>query len=152
MLVRPFATRPWNGWFQTLDELERARRSMDSLFRDVYGQRPSVPGAGVFPLANVTEDQDAYYVRAELPGVAPDAVEISVTGNTLSVSGERRPDVPEGASFHRRERRSGTFARTITMPSDIDGEKVEARAENGVFTIRLPKAEAAKPRQIAVKA
>jgi HSP20 family protein len=100
----------------------------------------------------VTEDQDNYYVRAELPGVKTDELGISVTGDTLTLSGERKlPEESEKASYHRREREAGSFSRVISLPTRLDVDKVKALAEDGVLTVVLPKAESAKPRQIAVK-
>jgi HSP20 family protein len=111
------------------------------------------PAAGVFPLINVTEDKDNYYVRAELPGLKADDLDISVTGNTISISGERKlPVEDEKARYHRREREAGRFSRIISMPDQMDTGKVEARCADGILTVVLPKAETAKPRQIAVKA
>jgi HSP20 family protein len=102
---------------------------------------------------NVTHDQDNYYVRAELPGLKADDLDISVTGETLSISGERKlPVEDEKAQYHRREREAGSFSRIVSLPGQIDAKKVEARCTNGVLTVTLPKAEAAKPKQITIKA
>jgi HSP20 family protein len=110
------------------------------------------PVAGVFPLMNVTEGKDKYYVRAELPAVKADELDISVTGDTLSISGERKiPAENEKAQYHRREREAGKFSRIISLPTQIDMGKVEAHCTDGILTVILPKAEAAKPKQIAVK-
>jgi HSP20 family protein len=112
----------------------------------------SEPAAGVFPLMNVTEGQDNYYVRAELPGFEADDLDISVTGDTLSISGERKlPVEDEKARYHRREREAGRFSRIISLPAQMDTGKVEANCTDGVLTVVLPKAEAAKPKQITVK-
>jgi HSP20 family protein len=111
------------------------------------------PSAGVFPLMNVTEDEDNYYVRAELPGFKAGELDISVTGEALSISGERKlPDVEEKAQYHRRERESGKFSRIVSLPSLMDTNKVEARCTDGVLTVIMPKSEAVKPKQIAIKA
>jgi HSP20 family protein len=108
--------------------------------------------AGVFPFLNVTEDKDKYYVRAELPGLKADELDISVTGDTLSIAGERKlPVEDEKAQYHRREREAGRFSRIVSLPAQIDTAKVEASCVSGVLTVSLPKAEAAKPKQIAVK-
>jgi HSP20 family protein len=117
---------------------------------------PSAPyqpaGAGVFPLVNLTEDKNSYYVRAELPGVKADALDIQVTANNLAISGERKIAAEEeGARYHRREREAGTFSRITALPGDIDSDKVDAKLENGILTVVVSKAEAAKPKQIAVK-
>jgi len=101
---------------------------------------------------NITEDKNNYYVRAELPGIKADELEISVTGDTLSVSGERKlPVEDEKAQYHRREREAGRFSRIVTLPGQLNTGKIEARRTEGVLTVTLPKAEAVKPRQIAVK-
>jgi HSP20 family protein len=150
MFAKPFANWPWGGWRVTFEEADRLRRQMDQVMRGVPREGFFTPAAGVFPLSNMTEDKDHYYVRAELPGIEPSAVEISVTGKTLSLSGERKIPTEEGGSYHRRERRAGTFSRTITLPTEIDFQKILAKAKNGVLTITLPKSEAAKPRQISI--
>ena len=152
MILRRFSD--WRSWDlrSPFDELERMRRELDRLSGDFTGSVFRLPSAGVFPLVNVTEDPNHYYVRAELPGVKTDELGISVTGDTLTLSGERKlPEESEKASYHRREREAGSFSRVISLPSRLDVDKVKAHAEDGVLTVVLPKAESAKPRQIAVK-
>jgi HSP20 family protein len=125
---------------------------MDRLFDDYSGASPQSAHAGVFPSVNVSEDRDKYYVRAELPGIKADELEIQATGNSLSISGERTIQAEEeNARYHRREREAGNFSRMIGLPADIDSDKVEAKLDNGILTIALPKAESVKPRQITVK-
>ena len=103
-------------------------------------------------MMNITEDEKNYYVRAELPGIKADELEMSVTGDTLSVSGERKlPAEDEKAQYHRKERDAGRFSRIVTLPGQLNTGKVEARCTDGVLTVTLPKAEAAKPKQITVK-
>jgi HSP20 family protein len=134
------------------DELERMRRDMDRLSEGLARGISKEPMAGVFPLMNVSEDKDNYYVRAELPGLKANDLDISVTGDTLSISGERKiPAEDEKAQYHRREREAGKFSRIVSLPAQIDTGKVEARCSDGVLTVVLPRAEAAKPKQIAVK-
>ncbi|MGD8367007.1 MAG: Hsp20/alpha crystallin family protein [Desulfobacterales bacterium] len=132
------------------EELERMRSQMDRVMEGFSGSglRPS---AGVFPAVNLTEDADRYYVRAELPGIKSEDLDIQVTGRNLSLSGERviAPDV-EGARYHRREREGGKFSRVIGLPGEVNPEKVEARLANGVLTVSVAKAEAAKPRKITI--
>jgi HSP20 family protein len=149
-IFRPvdWPTRPWGGF----DELDRMRRDMDRLLGGLTGWPSKDTVAGVFPLTNVTEDDHNYYVRAELPGMAAEEIDISITGDSLSISGERQiRAAKEGAKYHRREREAGKFSRIISVPGQIDTEKVEARCVDGVLTIIVPKAEAAKPKQITVK-
>jgi HSP20 family protein len=110
------------------------------------------PAAGVFPLMNVTEDKDNYYLRAELPGIKADELDMSATGDSLSISGERKiPSEDAKAQYHRRERDAGRFSRVVSLPSQIDTGKVEAKCTDGILTVVLPKAEAAKPKQITIK-
>jgi HSP20 family protein len=103
-------------------------------------------------LVNVTESSDNYYVRAELPGVKSSDIDISVTGSSLSISGERKIfSEDEKANYHRREREAGRFSRMVNLPGQIDTSKVEARCADGVLSVVLPKSEAAKPKQITIR-
>jgi len=123
------------------------RQHLEHVFDDAPQQRVS---AGVFPLTNLTEDKNNYYVRAELPGVKGDELDIQVTGNNLAISGERKIAAEEEARYHRREREAGTFSRMIGLPGEVDTDKIEANLENGILTIVVSKAEIAKPKQISV--
>ncbi len=152
MLWRRMTGWPAWDWSSPLDELERMRREMDRLTEGFSRGPFRQPMAGVFPLMNVSESKDAYYVRAELPGIKSDGLDISVTGDTLSISGERKILAEdEKAQYHRREREAGKFSRIITLPVSVDTAKVEARCADGILTVILPKAETAKPKQISVK-
>jgi HSP20 family protein len=123
---------------------------MDRLYDDAMTPH-RLPQAGVFPLVNLTENKDKYFVRAELPGVKADELDLQVTGNKLAISGERKITAEdESAKYHRREREAGTFSRMIGLPGEVDSDKVEAKLENGVLTVVVPKAEIAKPKQISV--
>ncbi len=142
------------GWTRggVFDELGRMQQHMLRL-ADALQTRPGWrETAGVFPAVNLTETKDGFFIRAELPGVKADALDIQVTGRNLSVIGERKIASEEkGARYHRREREGGKFSRVIGLPGDIDADKVTAKLENGMLTISVPKAETAKPKQIAVK-
>ena len=146
---------PWLSTFDRtspFEELERLSRQMDLITEGLTRGMRGTSIAGVFPLTNVTEDKDNYYVRAELPGVKADELDINVTGDSLSISGERKFSLEdENARYHRRERESGRFNRIINLPGQLDPDKVDAHCKNGILTVTLPKAEAAKPKQIAVK-
>lgn len=153
MRIRTFYGTPTWAWRSPFDELERMRRDFARTLDD-YGTLPDwEPPTGVFPLTNITEDKDHFYVRAELPGIKAKDIDISLTGNTLALTGERKIATEnEKVKYHRREREAGTFRRAIKMPVAIDGEKVTANCTDGVLTVVLPKAEAAKPKQIPIKA
>jgi HSP20 family protein len=128
------------------------RRQLERFFGDTGGGVTGEPSAGVFPLTNVTERQDAYYIRAELPGVTAEDLDITIAGDSLSLEGERKiPAEKEGAKYHRREREAGKFSRMIPLPGQVDADKVEAKCADGVLTVILPKAESAKPRRISIK-
>lgn len=132
------------------EDFERIRREMSRLLDSVPAPRET-PSAGVFPAINVTQDSASFYVRAELPGMKAAELDVSAFNKTLTIAGERKAAPEEGVSYHRRERAQGAFSRSVTLPADFDGDKVQARFENGVLNVTLPKPEAAKPRQISVK-
>jgi HSP20 family protein len=101
---------------------------------------------------NVWTNEDGAVLTAELPGMNPDDLEISVVNETLTLSGNRVGDeVPENVKYHRQERRSGQFTRTFQLPFTVEVEQVEAVFKNGVLHLSLPRAESEKPRKIAVK-
>ena len=104
------------------------------------------------PLLNVWEDEQALYVDADLPGVDPAKLDVTVIeGNQLTIQGERAaPDI-QGATWVRQERPAGQFVRVIGLPALVDADKVEAKYEHGVLRLTLPKSEAAKPRKIQVQ-
>lgn len=137
-------TRPsWNALNQLHSEVNRLFDRWDTSRFEVTA----------FPPVNVYEDENGYHLEAELPGVDPSALELTVTGpNQIKLKGERKAPAPERAVPHRQERTFGTFSRSLTLPAPIDADKVEARFEDGVVYLTLPKHEAARPRKIAVKA
>jgi HSP20 family protein len=103
------------------------------------------------PPVNVAEDDAAYQIAAELPGVAPADVRVVVRDGALSLHGERSSDSPEGRKLHLVEHRSGAFRRSFALPKDADGGNVSAAFKNGVLTVTVPKLTEAKPREIEVK-
>lgn len=147
-----FLKRMPDDWSTAFRELDHARREMERLFGSLTGPG-GFTGTGVFPALNVTETGDAVLVRAELPGVDPDDLEITVEDNTLTLAGERKI-AEEGAQagYHRREREGGRFRRSVQVPTRIEGDRVRASYEHGILTIEMPKAPEARPRQIAVQA
>jgi HSP20 family protein len=125
---------------------------MDELYGALSGGAFPKLSAGVFPLTNITEDGKNFYVRAELPGMQSNDLNIQVTSNGISISGERKiPEEGNNVKYHRREREAGKFSRLINLSGDIDINKVDAVLKNGILTVKIPKAEAVKPRQITVK-
>jgi len=135
--------------FPRRDPLEMMRRMSSDLDRGFLGTRATRG----FPAVNIWEGPDAAAVTAELPGVDPEDIDISVKENLLSLSGERKPPAAdENVIWHRRERGFGEFSRSIGLPFRVDPENVEARFENGVLQIVLHRHEEDKPRRIEVKA
>lgn len=150
MVTRRLFDFPDFGWRNPFEEMERMRRYLDQMMgQSETGFR--VPAAGVFPLVNLTETKDSYVLRAELPGVKAEDLDIQATGRNITIAGERKIEPDPNARYHRREREAGRFSRALTLPGDIDREKIEAAFNNGVLTITIPKSEKAMPRQIAIK-
>lgn len=132
--------------------LAQWHRDMDRLMQDVFTRGSSVAavGTGSFPPLNVWEDGDALYAEAEMPGVKHEDLDISVLAGDLTIRGQRSSGEAEGVNFLRRERATGEFNRVLRLPIEVDADRVEAKLRDGVLLIRLPKAESAKPRKIAV--
>lgn len=150
LLRRVWPSRPlFENPFTDFDHL---RREMLRVFDSVAGDDGTVERpAGVFPPISVTQDDNNYYVRAEVPGIKAADLSISALRNRVSITGKREiPKENDKVSYHRQERAEGEFNRTVTLPGEVATDKVEARCADGVLTLTLPKAEQAKPRQIAV--
>ncbi len=125
------------------------QRAMDGVMsNDWFGSRTS--GSGAFPAVNVFNDGEDYVLVAELPGVRKEDLDVQVRGDTLRIQGKKTIAYDEGASVHRRERSAGQFDRTLTLPAEIDAGKVTADYRDGLLTLRLPRAESAKPRTVAI--
>jgi HSP20 family protein len=106
----------------------------------------------VMPAVNMWEDEKAYHVEAELPGISEKDLSISVLGNELRIEGGREEEnVEEKKNYLRRERSFGKFSRILRFPVDLEDSKAEAKYENGILHLTLPKAAAALPRKVAVK-
>lgn len=126
---------------------------MRSMLRDVNRFIPTNTVQSVFPAVNVWQGEEAVAVTAELPGIDPADIDISVRDNVLTIAGERRaPDVPDTARWHRTERRFGKFSRAIRLPFAASDDKVEARMANGVLRLVVGRPEEDKPRKIEIKA
>jgi HSP20 family protein len=135
-------------------ELEEMRHRMDRIFSDFRPSRLALDVTtemGYFPL-DIAETDAAFEVKAALPGLKPDEVEIQVHGDTVTIKGESKAETEEkGKNWLRRERRYGVFARTFTLPTAIDAEKATADFEDGILMLSLPKSETEKPKTIKVK-
>jgi HSP20 family protein len=137
----------------TRHPVHQLRREMDRLLSGFAGNLGElawpVTGRGR-PAVNVWEAGDTLQVELELPGVQNDQIELSVVGDELSIKVERPDAEPQGATYHRRERGVGAFARVVRLPIEVDADRVQAELRHGVLTITLPKAESARPRKIQV--
>lgn len=146
MLWRDASASLWPGraLMRDLDQLQReVNRLMGGDLR---------AGMGSYPALNIWTDDDSLMVTAEMPGVSPEDLELTVDGETLTIQGSRTaPAEDEGVRYHRRERTHGRFSRTVNIPFRADAEKVEAHFRNGVLRIEVPRAEVDKPRTIQVK-
>jgi HSP20 family protein len=130
-----------------------AFRELEEMLSDFMGAEPEGWFTGrMVPALDLSETDEKVEVRMDLPGIKPEEIDIQVNGNLLTVSGERKEEKEEkGKTFHRIERRSGSFSRSVTLPCPVADEKVEARFDGGVLTISMPKAEEAKAHRIPVK-
>ena len=141
----------WNPF----GEMARMRNEIDRLFEDAFNapvgkwERNSVWG---FPL-DVTENDDTFTVKAAVPGINPDDLDITISDNVLTIKGETHSEeTKEDEKVHLQERRLGSFMRSISLPTPVESDNVEATYDKGVLTLSIPKAEAVKPKRIAIKA
>jgi HSP20 family protein len=145
------ATTRWDPF----RDLMSIQNELNRLFGRTWSSGEETESAGAWvPALDVYETGDRYVVSVELPGIDPDAVEVSVEDSTLTIKGERQftyKDVNDD-QFRRIERRYGAFSRSLTLPQTADSENVSASFDRGVLTIEVPKREEAKPRKIVVKA
>jgi len=145
------------------EEMERMRREMDRILGEdrspvwtfPFSRISFLPGRASrsYPLMNVGEDADNIYVDALAPGITPETINVSVTGNQLVVSGLKKP-LPEDVKpedIHRGERSGGQFVRSLSLSSEVDRDNVQAKYKDGVLRIILPKSEVAKPKKVQVR-
>lgn len=131
-------------------DLYSMRRSMDRMMEDLLGTEGAQPFNYNLPL-DVSENDDEYIVKASLPGVKPEDVDLTYSNGTVTIHGETEQEHGgKDEKYHLRERTYGAFSRTITLPAPVNGDKIEAHFENGVLTVRLPKTEEVKPKRIPV--
>jgi HSP20 family protein len=126
---------------------------MDQLFNDAFTRPVGMSGGSVVPAIDLYQDNDSVVVKAALPGLKAEDVQISVTADVLTLRGEfKQENEQKDATYHIREQRSGSFERSIMLPSEVQTDKSKADFENGILTITLPKAESVKPKTITIKA
>jgi HSP20 family protein len=141
----------WQSEPSTGSIFDRLRGDVDRLF-NLYSPESEPFFSRVYPALNLTEDENHFYVRAELPGLQAQDLDISVVEGQLLIRGERKIAMAQHeGSYHRREREGGVFRRTIAMPASVAGSRVAATIKNGILTVALPKSEESKPRKVAVQ-
>ena len=148
------------AYWDTFYNLESLRREMDDMFSNMgtwrfpFSRVSFLPGRAArrYPLVNVNEDKDAYYIEALAPGVNPKTFDVSVTGNMVTIAGEKNMAASEvkAESYHRNERAVGKFVRTVELANEVNEGKVKADYKNGLLLVTLPKSEKSKPKQITV--
>jgi HSP20 family protein len=149
MLLTP-ARRP----LDSITSLRRLNSVLDEAFNawPFQNQESGTLTSSWLPACDVFEDKDAVKIVAEVPGVRPEDVKISLENNLLSIRGEKKQQAEEkNERVHRYERSYGTFERTFSLPSTVDPDRIAANYEHGILTVSIPKAERARPREIPVK-
>ncbi len=142
-------------YWETQNTVHQLRREMDRLLSGFLGNLPNGGLVGALrgqPAVNMWESDEAVHVELEVPGLKSDQLDLSVVGGQLSIRIERPDEAREGITQHRRERPVGSFTRVLQLPAEVNAGRVEAGLKDGVLSIALPKAEAAKPRKIQVNA
>ena len=138
---------------------ERSITKFQDAFSDLFNRFfenwdliPSMEGRTWWPLLDVNERENEFVIRAELPGMKSEDIQLTVQGNVLTISGEKleKTEEEKKGKYYHVERRYGSFRRDVTLPSSVDADKIEAGMENGVLTVTLPKTEQAKPKKISV--
>lgn len=134
------------------DGIDLFRSQLNRLFTDFDETYPAFerrPAAA--PPTNMYDNGNQFILKAEVPGMSKDDLQVKIQGNYLELSGTTHPGTPEEYKAHRVERKSSTFTRSFTLTTDVDTDKVEAELGDGILTLTLPKVAAAKPRQIEIK-
>ncbi len=147
--VRQESSSPvrWDPW----REFENLTGQMNQFFESAFGQSGLTSGGGWAPAVDVEETDDAYAVEAELPGVRRDDVQVEASSGVLTITGEFKERERTGI-LRRRTRRTGRFEFRTTLPTSVDSEAITASLHDGVLTVKVPKAEQAKPRRVEITA
>jgi len=132
------------------DPFEQLQRELEHMLDSAFGSSGPL---GLYPPVDVFDAGDAYVVKAQLPGVTPEKVEVSVEDRTLTLRGERELDEPNrNVAYHRREREPGRFHRVVRIPGRLEAAQARAEYRDGVLTVRVPKAQETRLRRVEIKA
>lgn len=138
--------------WEPVREMMTLRDAMERLFDDAVTRPVNMTGSSI-PAIDLYQTNDMVVVKAALPGFKPDDVQISVTGDTLTLHGEyKQENEQKDTAYHIREQRYGSFERAVMLPTDVQTDKAKADFENGILTVTLPKSEQVKPKTISIKA
>jgi HSP20 family protein len=138
--------------WEPFGELMSMRKNLDRLFEDAFSRPLALEGQGI-PSMDMYQTERDVIVRVTLPGLKPEDIDIKVTGEVLNIRGEiKQEEEVEKATYHLRERRYGSFTRSVTLPVNVVADKAKAEFENGILNLTLPKAEEVLPKVIEVKA
>jgi HSP20 family protein len=142
---RPARPARWGGFSDFFEDFLHDRAA--------HSEPRTVRSRGVYPPVNLHETPDEFVLTAELPGVAPEDIDVSLEGKTVTLSGQRKIEYAagDGTAVHRRERQSGHFRRAIELPSPFDVEGTKAKHRVGVLELHLPKTPDSKPRQVEIQ-
>ena len=142
---------------RTSDPFSMLRQEMNDLFSNFWSSNGNGNGISAFKMAmapalDVSEKDNSFEIHMDIPGIESKDVDVQVLGNTVTISGSRKDEKEEkGKTFHRIERSSGSFSRTVTLPCEVNEKEVAAEYTNGVLSVILPKSESAKPKKVNVK-
>jgi HSP20 family protein len=139
----------WNDFERTFAAMDELRRTFEQAYLDEEGS--PAERAGAWPRLSLWDEGSSLVLKADVPGLTEKDVQLQLTQDVLTVSGERRSDAPEGYSVHRQERLPARFSRSFTLPVKVDGAAISASLKDGVLTVTMPKAAESQPRQITVK-
>jgi HSP20 family protein len=140
----------WHVGIDPFHEIRALQERVNRLFEPARGAFRVERGTSAFPPLDIRRDAENVYVTAEVPGVPLESLDVSITGETLTLKGERKAPEVTDERTHRRERRTGHFSRLVSLPDPVDASRIEATLKDGILRLRLPKAEAAKPRQVRI--
>lgn len=141
----------YSDFDRTIQLMDQLRRRMDRVFEGVDAGDVWPGELATFPRTNVYDDGSSFVYELEVPGLSEKELNINLTQDVLTVSGERKTDAPEGYSVHRQERRPYKFSRSYKVPARVNPDRCAATVSDGVLTITLEKAAEVQPRQIAVR-
>ena len=139
----------WSDFERTFAAMDELRRSVEQAYRDE--EAFPFERTGAWPRLSLWDEGKSLVLKADVPGLTEKDVQLQLTQDVLTITGERRSDAPEGHSVHRQERLPARFARSFTLPVKVDGAAINASLKNGVLTVTMPKAPESQPRQITVK-